>query len=99
MVWIASARIYFVVSRRIRSRPFFTELSFEAWRRGGTERYVAGIDADGNGGRANFRSSTALAVSQNVNHHRHSAWSRVAGYGRRASAGNAAGALDFYYAD
>ena len=48
---------------------------------------VAGID---------LRSSAAPTVSENVNHHRHSPWSRVARNGRRASAGNAAGALDFH---
>ena len=41
-------------------------------------------------------SSAAATLSENADHYRHSPRSPVAGNGRRASAGNAAGPLDFH---
>src|SRR5438034_149269 len=99
LVWIGPARIHLSISGRIRGRSFSAELSSEAGRGGGAERGATRTDAHGNGSRADICSSAASAVPQNANHYRHSPRGSVAGDGRRASAGNAAGALDFYYSN
>ena len=65
-------------------------------RRRGAERRAVGHRSDGDGSGIDLRSSAAAALSENADHNRHSPRSRVAGNGRRASAGNAAGPLDFH---
>src|SRR6266542_3099914 len=76
---------------------FFAELSFTpGWHRC-VKRCAAGYRPHSDGSGVDLRPSTASAVSQNADHYWHSPRSRVAGNGRRASAGNAAGALDLHY--
>ncbi len=60
---------------------------------------LLGIVLTGDGSSVDLCSSTAFALPQNADHYRHSPWSRIAGDGRRASAGNAAGALDSHNSD
>ncbi len=55
---------------------------------------LLGIDSLGDGRGAYVRSSTASAVSQNADHHRHSSRRGLARDGRRTSAGDAVGPLD-----
>src|SRR5437016_10078316 len=99
VVGIDPTGIYVALSRGVRSRPLFAELSSApGWRRG-VERRIAGIGSYRDGGRPHLCSSAASPLSKNADYNRRSARRGVAGDGGRASARDAARALDSDYGD
>src|SRR5258708_31078029 len=94
MVGIDPARIHVALSRGIRGRPLFAELSSSpGWRRS-AERCIAWIGSYRDGGGPYFCSSATSSLSKNADNDRCSARRGAAGNGGRASTGNAARPLD-----
>src|SRR6266481_9015186 len=99
VVGIDPAGIYVALSRGIRGRSLFTELSSApGWRRG-VERRIPRVGSYRGGGCPHLRSSAASPLSENVDHDWSSARRGVAGDGGRASARDAVRALDSDYGD
>src|SRR6266704_4337445 len=90
MVGIDPARIHVALSRGVRGRPLFAELSSSpGWRRS-AERRIAWIGSYRDGGGPYFCSSATSSLSKNAYHDRCSARRSTAGDGGRASTGAAA---------
>src|SRR6266436_6333316 len=99
VVGIDPAGIYVTLSRGIRGRSLFTELSSApGWRRG-AERCIPRVGSYRDGGCPHFRSSAASPLSENVDHDWCSARRGVAGDGGRASARDAFFAWDAHHRD
>ena len=79
--------------------PFFAKLSSAPGRRRGVKGRAAGNLLTAMVAVLTFVLQQRLALPQNADHYRHPTRNRIAGDGRRASAGNAAGTVDSHNSD